>query len=300
MYIKGHGISDERIAALRYQAQRFFELSSRQKMKVYIGLSGNHQGYVPPGEEVLASGGLDQKESYDLGYDLTVDPDGHNPWPELPGFREEVQAYYHQILKLGDKLMRAFSLALGEPEQAFDHCIRSPPSQLRLLHYPRVLSVTDEPGLGAHTDYECFTLLHTTSPGLEIMNSDGDWIDVPPIPGTLVLNIGDILEILSNGTFIATSHRVRRVIEERYSFPLFYSFDYPTWVEPLPQFMKGGAQRYRGVIVGDHLLSQNIQIFKYLQEKQARGEVQLPAGALALSSFGHEARQRLDREFEGK
>lgn len=91
--------------------------------------------------------------------------------------------------------MRAFSLALGEPEQAFDHCIRSPPSQLRLLHYPRVLSVTDEPGLGAHTDYECFTLLHTTSPGLEIMNSDGDWIDVPPIPGTLVLNIGDILEM---------------------------------------------------------------------------------------------------------
>ncbi len=75
-------------------------------------------------------------------------------------------------------------------------------------------------GIGSHTDYECLTLLYSTVPGLEVLNSAGSWIDAPPLPGALVINIGDMMEIWTNGEFVATSHRVRPVKEERFSFPL--------------------------------------------------------------------------------
>ena len=88
-------------------------------------------------------------------------------------------------------------------------------------------------GIGSHTDYECLTLLYSTAPGLEVLNSAGVWVDAPPLPGALVVNIGDMMEIWTNGEFVATSHRVRPVKQERFSFPLFFAVDYDTEVKPL-------------------------------------------------------------------
>lgn len=307
LYVSGHDIPEATLAGLREAAKQFFALPLDEKMRVYIGRSRNHRGYVPEGEEVFAGGTPDSKEAFDLSIDLPDDdPDylggnpllGPNQWPEaLPGFRMAVAAYYDAAFGLGKRLLRGFSEALGLPEDHLDQFVTKPPSQLRLIHYPYNASASDRPGIGAHTDYEVFTLLLPTAPGLEVMNGTGDWIDAPPVPGALVVNIGDMLEVWSNGAFTATSHRVRRVTEERYSFPLFFSCDYWTRVEPLPQFVSAGRPAaYAPVIAGEHLYAQTALTFQYLKRRVESGELTLPSESRTLSSFGQEARHGLSDE----
>jgi len=301
VYVTGGGIDEALFDSVLDAAKRFFSLPNEEKMKVYIGKSRNHRGYVPEGEEVFASGSKDKKEAFDLSIDLPVDdPDyvsgnpllGPNQWPELPGFAKAVNDYYMAVFALGRVLLRGFSMAIGEEATFLDRYVTKPPSQLRLIHYPFDTSAEDRPGIGAHTDYECFTLLRSTAPGLEVMNGAGEWIDAPPVAGAYVVNIGDMMEIWTNGEFAATSHRVRKVSEERYSFPLFFAADYDTVVEPLPRFVNGAATLRTSLKAGEHLFAQTMQSFTYLKERRARGEITLPEGSAVLSSFGQEARQK--------
>ncbi|WP_072395210.1 2-oxoglutarate and iron-dependent oxygenase domain-containing protein [Hyphomicrobium sp. CS1GBMeth3] len=301
IYVTGGGIDESLFEGVLDAAKRFFAQSEEDKMKVYIGNSRCHRGYVPEGEEVFASGTKDKKEAYDLSIDLPAnDPDyvggnpllGPNQWPDLPGFKEQVDTYYTAVFGLGRVLLRGFAMAIGEEPTFFDRYVTKPPSQLRLIHYPLDSSAEDRPGIGAHTDYECFTLLRSTSPGLEVMNGAGEWIDAPPVPGAYVVNIGDMMEIWTNGEFIATSHRVRKVSEERYSFPLFFAADYDTVVAPLPRFAEEGKPARKALKAGEHLFAQTMQSFTYLKERRARGEIVLPDGSAPLSSFGQEAQQK--------
>jgi isopenicillin N synthase-like dioxygenase len=213
----------------------------------------------------------------------------------VPGFREAVGAWYDAVLALGRSLLRGFALALGEPADAFDRFVTKPPSQLRLIHYPHDPAAVDAVGIGAHTDYECFTLLLPTAPGLEVLNGAGEWIDVPPREGTLVVNVGDILETWTNGRFVATTHRVRKVVEERYSFPLFFNVDHDTLIAPLPRFVAEGEPARVPLVAGDHLFAQTAQSFGYLRRRLESGELVLPDGSLGLSSFGQEALQGAGR-----
>jgi isopenicillin N synthase-like dioxygenase len=295
-YLEGHGVPPEVVSGLLAQARAFFAQPQEKKLAYYIGNSSNHRGYVPPGEEVFYGGAKDQKEAFDLCFEGVAGA-GQNPfagpnvWPELPGFREQVSRYYDAAFALGRTLLRGFALALTLPERIFDGFVTAPPSQLRLLHYP--MSAADEAaiGIGAHTDYECFTILLPTAPGLEVMNGAGEWIDAPPLPGAFVVNIGDMLETWTNGELTATSHRVRKVTSERYSFPLFFSCDYDVEVSPLPQFVSAEhPARYPAIVAGEHLYAQTVQSFSYFKERLARGEVQLPKNARPLSSFGQEGK----------
>jgi len=140
-------------------------------------------------------------------------------------------------------------------------------------------------GIGAHTDYEFFTILLPTSPGLQVLNGAGDWISVPLIEEAFVINIGDMMELISAGKYVATSHRVRQVKEERYSFPFFASLDYETPVKPIPQ-PSSSHENVESIICGDHLLAQTMQTFSYLKQRLAKGEIHLPRNAKGLSSFG--------------
>lgn len=293
--IVGHGIAPALFDALLERTKAFFALPEEAKRRVYIGNSTNHRGYVPPGEEVFAEGSYDTKEAFDLSFELPADDPrylagnpllGPNQWPDLPGFRAAVSAWYDAVFALSRVLLRAFAVALGEPADRFDRHVTAPPSQLRLIHYPYDPAAADRPGIGAHTDYECFTLLRPTAPGLEVLNAAGEWIDVPLIEDAFVVNIGDLLEIWTNGEFVATTHRVRRVSEERYSFPLFVNVDYDTVVAPLPAFRRDDRPTLPTVVAGEHLFAQTAQSFRYLRERLARGEVTLPAGARPLASFG--------------
>jgi isopenicillin N synthase-like dioxygenase len=301
-YVTGHGIPEATFAGLLDASRRFFALPMAEKMKVYIGRSRNHRGYVPEGEEVFAAGSKDRKEAFDLSIDLPADdPDavagnpllGPNQWPALAGFEASVMAYYDAVFSAGRALMRGFALALGEPADFFAPYLRKPPSQLRLIHYPFNPDAADAMGIGSHTDYECVTLLRSTAPGLEVLNGEGRWIDVPLIPGALVINIGDMMEILTNGAFVATSHRVRPVRQERFSFPLFFSLDYDTHVAPLPRFVTPERPARAGLIAGEHLFAQTAQSFAYQKQRLAAGEIRLPEKHVSLSSFGQEARKAM-------
>jgi isopenicillin N synthase-like dioxygenase len=295
LYVTGHGISAARIEALESIARDFFALPSAAKLEYYIGHSKNHRGYVPPGEEVFYSQTKDTKEAFDLSRDL---PDldygpasrllGPNVWPrEVSDFRAVVSAYYDEVFALGRALLRGFAMALELPASYFDGYLQKPPSQLRLIHYQPSEPGTASMGIGAHTDYECLTILHATAPGLEVINGAGQWVKAPPIPGAFVVNIGDLLEVWSNGVFVSTSHRVLPVPAARYSFPLFFTVDYETRVAPLPHLSTEGT-RYSPLIAGDHLLAQTMQSFRYLIELRERGLITLPEGSRELSSFGRE------------
>ncbi|TCN56005.1 isopenicillin N synthase-like dioxygenase [Rhodococcus sp. SMB37] len=298
--IIGHGIDRTLIDGLKDAAERFFAEPDDTKMSVYIGNSTNHRGYVPAGEEVFAGATPDHKEAYDLSIDLSADdPDylagnpllGPNRWPALDNFAGPVTAYYDAIFGLGRVILRAFAETLGESPDLFDRYVTTPPAQLRMIHYPHDPSADDRPGIGAHTDYEVFTLLLPTAPGLQVVNAEGTWIDVPYRDDAFVLNIGDLLEIWTNGIFTATSHRVRKVAEERYSFPLFFNVDYDTWVEPLDRFVGEDGPRYDGVRAGEHLFAQTAQSFVYLRRRLADGEIALPDNARPLYSLGREAQR---------
>jgi isopenicillin N synthase-like dioxygenase len=298
-YVSGHGIPPSIFTDVVEASSRFFALPLEEKMKAYIGKSRNHRGYVPEGEEVFAAGSKDRKEAFDLSIDLpSDDPDyvagnpllGPNQWPEIANFRGPVMSYYNAVFSLGHTLMRGFARALGEAPDFFDPYLVKPPSQLRLIHYPFNPSAGEAMGIGSHTDYECLTLLSSTAPGLEVLNSAGQWIDAPPVPGALVINIGDMMEIWTNGEFVATSHRVRPVKEERFSFPLFFAVDYDTEVKPLDRFVTGDRPPRPGLTAGEHLFAQTAQSFNYQKERLARGEIKLPESYVGLSSFGQEAK----------
>lgn len=287
LYIKGKQLDGALFDRIVARARAYFALDHHTKMKSYIGLSENHSGYVPVGEEQFDGGTDDLKEAYDVNCDYSLAAGrrpllGPNLWPDMPGFREDVRAYYREVTGIGRRLFSAFALALGLEENHFDPLLRHPPSQLRMIRYPFDPGAEDRPGIGAHTDYECFTLLFATAPGLQIVDKQGEWVDVPLIEGTMIMNIGDMMEIMSNGRYVATRHRVKKVREERYSFPLFHACDYDHVVAPI---VRGEAPRYRPLKGGDHLFSQTARTFAYLKRKVASGELVLNE-AVPLDSFG--------------
>lgn len=300
-YVKGHGIPAAHIAGLRDAAKQLFAQDLDWKMNYYIGKGRGHKGFVPEGEEIYGSSKPDLKEAFDVGFEASDDHPfvqagqpliGGNKWPELPGFRDAVSTYYASVFALGRKLMHGFALALGQEETAFDKFVTCPPSKLRLIHYPLDVQAQDKPGIGAHTDYECFTLLLADQAGLEVLNDQGRWVDAPPLSvdgeELYVINVGDMLEVMSAGTFVATTHRVRKVQQERYSFPLFFACDYHTKIEPLPAFDPDGTKsaQYANIAIGEHMWSMALQTYRYLREKVANGELQLPEHARGTQSFG--------------
>ncbi|QIO05893.1 isopenicillin N synthase family dioxygenase [Acinetobacter shaoyimingii] len=287
LYLKGTQFNFDYAQQLIELAKSYFAKDLDTKMQHYIGQSQNHSGYVPIGEEQFAGQSYDLKEAYDVNYDYLGSPTdcpllGPTLWPEDAHFKSIVSQYYGHLRGISAQIFQAFALALNVDEHYFDEKITHAPSQLRLIHYPYHPEVQDAEGIGAHTDYECFTLLLPTAPGLQVLNKAGEWIDIPLIPDTLIMNIGDMMEILSNGKYLATKHRVKKVAEERYSFPLFCACNYDTVIEPV---IHDQDSKYQALIGGEHLFNQTAQTFAYLKRRVASGELVLK-NAVPLSSFG--------------
>lgn len=273
-----HGIDPELIEATYAAAAEFFAQPEETKRHYYIGKSSNHRGYVPFTEKGDYPDEVNRSyEAFDMGLDLPCyDPDylagnrllGPNVWPELAGFKETVAEYYEKISTLGRLMCAALEIHLKLPTGTMTDLMRKPISQLRLLHYVRQASTTDHTSvnMGAHTDYECLTLLHTRNSGLQVMTQDGRWIDVPADPTVLTVNIGDMLEVWSNGAFRSTPHRVLNLSPERFSLPYFVAADYDTLIAPFAQLVpEGEAPKYAPFRAGDHLERMLVRDFPYLR-----------------------------------
>jgi isopenicillin N synthase-like dioxygenase len=300
--IIGHGISAELITAAYDMAARFFRQSDHAKLRHYIGHSPNHRGYVPFTEKGDYADEIHRSyESFDLGLDLPPDdPDylagalamGPNVWPDIPGFRTVVSRYYTDIAALGRLICAALELHLGLPQGAITGQMTKPVSQLRLLHYVRGPGTTDRTSvnMGAHTDYECLTLLHTRNPGLQVMTQADRWIDVPVDPAAYVVNVGDMLEAWTNGHFRSTPHRVLNLSPERFSMPYFVAANPSALIRPFPQLVPDGqAPAYEPFLAGAHLERMLLRDFPYLRARAKAGH---PAAGPVLNPF----ERRISRE----
>ncbi|MFY9206195.1 MAG: 2-oxoglutarate and iron-dependent oxygenase domain-containing protein [Yoonia sp.] len=275
-----HGIDGGLIEATYEAAAGFFALPDKTKRGYYIGNSSNHRGYVPFTEKGDYPDEVNRSyEAFDLGLDLPHgDPDylagnqllGPNVWPAHAGFQKTVAAYYAEVSALGRLVCTALEAHLKLPAGAMTDHMSKPISQLRLLHYVRQAATKEHKSvnMGAHTDYECLTLLHTRNKGLQVMTKGNHWIDVPVDPSVLVVNIGDMLEAWSNGAFRSTPHRVLNLSPERFSLPYFVAANHNTLIKPFPQLVPAGEKpKYDPFLAGEHLERMLVRDFPYLRDR---------------------------------
>ncbi|KAJ5188560.1 Oxoglutarate/iron-dependent dioxygenase [Penicillium cf. griseofulvum] len=242
-YIKNHGISEELIQKALSQAKAFFDQPIEKKQLA----SSNNDGWHGLGSsQINKTETRDRKETFSLRYNLSNDPTISDPetlttdndfsWEttsHLPGFQETTIEFFKSRLTLARKIIRIFALALGMPENYFDDVMTNPGADGLYTHYPATPVDTLENngdvdvGIGSHTDIQCVTLLwQDMSGGLQVLSGSDEWLDAQPIPGTIVVNIGDLLQRLSNNRFKSTVHRVyNRQPTSRYSMPFFLGFN---------------------------------------------------------------------------
>ncbi|KAF7422336.1 hypothetical protein PC9H_010492 [Pleurotus ostreatus] len=270
-YVSNHTIPEQVINTAIDAAKRFFALSTEEKMRLDIHATTNYKGYTALlAENTDPNNAGDLHEGFDIGPEGSSDPvkmdapmAGGNVWPPdeiIPGFKKDVLKYYESALNLGRTLSPLFALALDLEEDFFTDKTRNSAAILRLLHYPpQEAKPADKViGIGAHTDYECFTLLYQdASGGLQVQNADGRWIDAVPIPGTIVVNLGDQFARWTNDTFKSTPHRaINSSGSERYSIPLFFGTDYEVLLEPIRTCVsETNPPKYPVVKAGDYVRS---------------------------------------------
>lgn len=269
-YISNHGLPAAALDALLTASHAFFAQPLERKAEIDIAHSSFNRGYIPLyGEKNNEHAAGDIKETFDIAAEVdSDDPDylagnplyGPNQRPrDLPGFNEAVDGYFECMTALSRRLYRAFALALDLPQEHFLGMLDKPLDILRLLHYPPQPAVEDEDqiGTGAHSDFDCFTVLWQDEVGgLQALNANGEWIDARPIEGTFLINVGDMLERWTNGRFVSTVHRVvNRSERERYSVVFFAAPSYHTTVECLPGCRAPDEpSRYEPIKAGDYII----------------------------------------------
>ena len=274
--IADHGIPDDLIECAEEKSRAFFALPEAVKRKYLIEGGGGQRGYTAFGiETAKGATAFDLKEFWHVGREL---PAGHkfrdhmpdNVWPaEVAGFRETFEELYATFERTGLKILAAIARFLRIDEDYFIDTVRDGNSVMRLLHYP---PIQGEPGsnvrAGAHEDINTITLLlGAEEAGLELLTRDGRWIPVAPNPGELVVNIGDMLQRLTNGVLRSTTHRVvnppaaRRGFS-RYSMPFFLHFRSDFLIEPVPGTVPEGEQQKWPAITANDYLQERLREIK--------------------------------------
>jgi isopenicillin N synthase-like dioxygenase len=258
--VRNHGVATSVVGAAFDAAQRFFALPQADKERWHIDGWKLKRGFDPIGWQSLDPGQPpDVKESFYLG----VEAIGPNQWPDaalLPGFRAACNAYSEAMEALARRLMSLFEVALQLPPGYFDSFMRHPTATTRLLHYPPqpAKAAPGQIGCGAHTDWGALTLLaQDNAGGLQVQNSDGAWLDVAPVPGAFVVNVGDMTQRWTNDRWRSTLHRVinRHSGRDRYSIAYFFDLDAESRIEPLPTCVSAlHPARHAPITAGEHLV----------------------------------------------
>lgn len=280
--ISGHGVPAAVIDRCRAAARAFFDLPIDRRMSVAMPYAGYPYGYAPLLSEALSQSlgeetPADLKESFSAGPldrpDKPMAPEeeafvyAETPWPDSPaGFRQACEAYYRALGALADRLMGLFARGLELPQDFFADKIDHPISALRLINYPDQ-SAPPEPGqlrAGAHTDYGSLTiLLQEAAPGgLQVRGPDGAWRDVPAVPDTFVVNIGDLMARWTNDRWVSTLHRVvnppadAKGSTRRQSIAFFHQPNWSAEIACLPSCLgPGESPKYPPTLSGPHLMS---------------------------------------------
>ena len=239
-----HGVPLALVESLRHSVEAFFSAPMAEKMKVVI--DPRIRGYNPANRSYSAGhliegedrAGMSHKEGFWVGHERPLSSDallhGPNQWPVgHPELKASMLKYFDVVEGLAGALLRGFALSLGLNEQCFDSLFEKPMTSLLINHYPPQENPTaaNDIGLVPHADAGGFTILwQDDSGGLEIQNKNGEWVGAPPVDETFVINIGNVMQMWTNGRFSSTPHRVNC---DRYSIPLFVNPSYDVDVRPL-------------------------------------------------------------------
>lgn len=280
-YASGHAIAPETMTSLTEASYSFFALPHAEKMKIAMSRGGRAwRGFFPVGGE-LTSGRPDIKEGVYFGEELGLDDarvkaglplHGANLFPDgVPELKAAVTDFMFQSERSAHAIMEGVALSLGLDAHYFRRTYTANPTMLfRIFHYP-ASDAAEGWGVGEHTDYGLLTLLaQDDKGGLQVKTPDG-WIDAPPVPGTLVCNIGDMLDRLTGGVYRSTPHRVLNSSgRSRLSFPFFFDPGFDAQVVPLPghtasddstqRWDKANLHAFTGAY-GDYLLGKVGKVF---------------------------------------
>jgi len=279
----GHGIAEDLLEEIHALALDFFDQPLDVKMRCSFRPEKTGQGYVPMGIEAVARTLDNEQAPPDICEALTFTglewerrPAQYpaiqgvyraNRWPATPArFRARLTEYFEQVYGLGQTLMRLSAPALDLPEDYFDSYYDRMASSLRLVHYP---DQPEEPlpgqlRYGAHTDYTGFTILRQDDApgGLQVLSPDGQWVDVPPLRGSLTINAGDLLARWTNDRWKSNVHRVVNPPKaltgstRRVSIVLFTGPNPDARIECLPTCQAPDRPpKYGPIIAHDHLMS---------------------------------------------
>lgn len=314
--ISGHGVDPASLARLDALARGFFALPDEEKAAIAMAHGGRAwRGWFPEGGE-LTSGRPDHKEGLYFGAELPADDPrvraglplhGPNQFPASPAeLRAAVLAWIEAMTGLGHALVRGLAIGLGLAPDWFDRHLTADPTVLfRIFRYPPRPPVDDGWGVAEHTDYGLLTVLaHDGTPGLQV-RADGEWIDVPAVDGTFVVNLGDMLERMTGGRYLSTPHRVRHAAAigadgsatDRLSFPFFFDPGWDAEILPVPEAALAddrgeagtastGDERWDGASVhdwsgtyGDYLTAKVAKVFPALGDAVLTGHEPTDAGS---------------------
>ena len=282
-YITRHGVPEAVIEAVHTEGQRFFRQPPDVKRQAAV--NARHRGFNALGDaHMYEARKPDHKAFFSIGLDLPEDdPDvlageklrGPNNWPPgMPAFRAALETYYAAMLGCGADLMRAVAVSLDLDPDFFAPSYRKPLQRTQIVYYPPqpVDRAEDQFGVAPHSDFGCITLLwQDSNGGLEVLErSTKRWIPAPPIPGTLVINVADLLARWTNDRYASTPHRViNRSGNERLSIATFHDPDYKATVDPRDLGTPMAECRYEPILAGEHIVGRIERSFGYRKKLAA-------------------------------
>jgi isopenicillin N synthase-like dioxygenase len=257
-FVVGHGLDWALVEGVYAQAQRFHAME--ESAKEALVMQGDTVGYLRLGggtSYASAIAGEVRKPNLNAAYFVRRDPDGNvNRWPaDLAGFREAVMAYFHAAEGLARSLLPLYARALDLPADWFDPFFADPSVTLRMSHYPVVPHEESQWGLAPHTDSTFMTLLPANDvPGLWIRPEGHDWVEPPSLPGSFLVNSGDILRRWTNDRFLSTAHRVINATgRDRYATPFFFGASDDAVIEAIPTCVAAESPaKYAPITSGDY------------------------------------------------
>ena len=278
--ISGHGIPLELVDQAYDVFKRFFALPNDVKMKYHVPGTGGARGYTPFGIETAKDSKYsDLKEFWHIGRELppnskyAVDM-APNLWPtEIDGFHEHGYGLYNALDQLGTRVLRALALHIDLPEHYFDDKTNFGNSILRPIHYPPITQA-DIPNVraGAHEDINFITLLvGASAEGLQLLQRNGEWLPITTQGDTIVVNIGDMLQRLTNHVYPSTTHRVvnppgEKARQPRYSVPFFLHPNPDVVLDPVAQCVSAdNPSRYDTSITSHEYLQQRLREIKLIK-----------------------------------